>query len=121
MSETTDIDQQVDLDGRAKIGAFLDTVKPKQPKSISVRQFLGFWGYKKRGAHILRSINRELSRRGLCSSPDIALADYYGDINILDQLFPPLVLNRMTQSLWVLGVEMHPRSLSELQSKDRRV
>lgn len=85
MSETTDIDQQVDLDGRAKIGAFLDTVKPKQPKSISVRQFLGFWGYKKRGAHILRSINRELSRRGLCSSPDIALADYYGDINILDQ------------------------------------
>lgn len=85
LSETTDSDGPGDLEGRAKVDAFLDTVKPKQPKSISVRKFLGFWGYKKRGAHILRSINRELSRRGLTSSPDIALADYYGDIQFLDQ------------------------------------
>ncbi|AHC27905.1 hypothetical protein TS71_09155 [Mycolicibacterium neoaurum] len=77
-----DIDEQMDLDGRAKVGAFLDTVKPKQPKSISVRKFLGFWGYQKRGASIVRLINRELTRRGLTASPDIALADYYGSIEI---------------------------------------
>lgn len=85
MSETADVDEQVDLYGRAKVGAFLDTVKPNQPKSISVRNFLDFWGYKKRGASIVRSINRELARRGLTASPDIALADYYGSIQILDQ------------------------------------
>lgn len=82
MSENAALDS---LDGRAKADTFLDTVKHKQPKSVSVREFLGFWGYKKRGAHILRMIDCELSRRGLTTSPDLALADYYGEIQILFQ------------------------------------
>jgi CBS domain-containing protein len=70
---------------RAKANTFLESVKHKQPKTLSVRRFLALWGYKKRGAHILRVINRELSRRGLVTSPDIALADYYGEIEVLYQ------------------------------------
>ena len=65
--------------------AFLESVKHKQPKTLSVKRFLALWGYKKRGAHILRVINRELARRGLVTSPDIALADYYGEIAVLYQ------------------------------------
>lgn len=74
-----------ELEGREKADAFLKKVKHKQPKSVPVREFLGYWGYKRRGAYILRVINRELARRGLTSSPDIALADYYGELQILDQ------------------------------------
>ncbi|PQP50703.1 CBS domain-containing protein [Mycolicibacterium austroafricanum] len=85
MAERLALDGQDNLEERAKVDAFLDTVKHKQPKSIPVRKFLGFWGYKKRGAYIVREINRKLSSRGLTSSPDIALADYYGEIQILDQ------------------------------------
>ncbi len=71
--------------GRAKVDAFLEKVKHRQPQTVPVREFLGYWGYEKRGAHILRLINRELSGRGLTSSPDIAIADYYGEVQILDQ------------------------------------
>jgi len=87
MSESAESDgpEISDLEGRMKADAFLKKVKHKQPKTVPVREFLGYWGYKRRGAYILRVINRELSRRGLTSSPDIAIADYYGEIQILDQ------------------------------------
>ena len=85
MSTNGGTDGLDDLEGRSRAVAFLETVKHKHPRSVPVKEFLGFWGYKKRGAHILRMINRELSRRGLTSSPDLALADYYGDIQILYQ------------------------------------
>jgi CBS domain-containing protein len=65
--------------------AFLKTVKHKQPQEVSVREFLGYWGYKRRGSSIVRLIERSLSDRGLTSVPEIAKADYYGRIQILDQ------------------------------------
>ncbi|WKG04636.1 CBS domain-containing protein [Mycolicibacterium sp. HK-90] len=66
-------------------GAFLKTVKHKKPQTIAVREFLGFWGYKRRGASIVRVIERALAQRGLTSSPEIVKADYYGDVTILDR------------------------------------
>ncbi|OBA88523.1 hypothetical protein A5662_25110 [Mycobacteriaceae bacterium 1482268.1] len=85
MSEIAASGECVEPAERAQVDAFLQTVKHKQPKTVSVKKFLGLWGYKKRGAHILRVINRELSRRGLVTSPDIALADYYSEIEVLYQ------------------------------------
>lgn len=65
--------------------AFLKTIKHKQPREIPVREFLGYWGYKRRGAYILRVIGKALAERGLTSFPEIAKADYYGKIKILDR------------------------------------
>lgn len=64
---------------------FLNTVKYKQPQEVSVRDFLGYWGYKRRGSSIVQQIERSLADRGLKSVPEIAKADYYGSIKILDQ------------------------------------
>lgn len=69
----------------ANAEAFLKTVKHKQPREVAVREFLGYWGYKRRGSSILRLIERSLADRGLTSVPEIAKADYYGSIKILDQ------------------------------------
>lgn len=85
MTEIATSDEFEEPEELAQADAFLQSVKHKQPRTVSVKKFLALWGYKKRGAHILRVINRELSRRGLVTSPDIALADYYGDIEILYQ------------------------------------
>lgn len=82
MAESAIMDVQ-EPEGRSEADAFFQTVKHKQPQAVSVRKFLALWGYKKRGAHVLRLIDRELSRRGLVTSPDIALADYYGQIEVL--------------------------------------
>jgi hypothetical protein len=67
------------------VDAFLKSVKHKKPQRIAVREFLGFWGYKRRGASIVRVIERALAGRGLTSSPEIAKADYYGDVTIMDR------------------------------------
>ncbi len=49
---------------------FLKTVKHKQPHEVSVREFLGYWGYKRRGSSIVRLIERSLADRGLTSVPE---------------------------------------------------
>ncbi|KAA0087067.1 CBS domain-containing protein [Mycolicibacterium sp. P9-64] len=85
MAEIVQSDDFEEPEERAQADAFLQSVKHKQPRTVSVKKFLALWGYKKRGAHILRVINGELSRRGLVTSPDIALADYYGEIEVLYQ------------------------------------
>jgi CBS domain-containing protein len=65
--------------------AFLSNVKVGKPKKIGVREFLKLWNYQRRGAYIVRQIEDELNKRGLASSPEIAKADYYGSVSILDQ------------------------------------
>lgn len=87
MTQSTESEsaEKSDVAGRGMADAFLKKVKHKQPKTVSVKEFLGYWGYRKRGAHILRLIDSELAARGLTSSPDIAIADYYGEVQILDQ------------------------------------
>jgi CBS domain-containing protein len=80
----SDNDEQALPMGRSA-DAFLKTVKHKQPREVAVREFLSYWGYKRRGSWILRVIEKALADRGLTSSPEIAKADYYGKITILDQ------------------------------------
>lgn len=85
MSRTHEDERASDEPLSIKRDAFLKSVKHKQPRETSVREFLGFWGYKRRGSWITRTIERELARRNLVSAPDIAKADYYGTITILDR------------------------------------
>lgn len=65
--------------------AFFGSIKPKSPREISVKDFLSLWGYKRRGSWITKAIERELLNRGLASLPEIAKADYYGRVRILDR------------------------------------
>jgi hypothetical protein len=65
--------------------AFFKSIKPKKPREISVRELLGLWGKQKRGAAITKIIERELAGRGLVSYPEIAKADYYGSVKILNE------------------------------------
>ncbi|WP_139818475.1 CBS domain-containing protein [Mycobacterium celatum] len=65
--------------------AFLSDIKVGKPKRISVKHFLKLWNYQRRGAYIVRQIENELNKRGLACTPEIAKADYYGSVNILDK------------------------------------
>jgi CBS domain-containing protein len=83
---------QADADGSSstthsgtKYDQFLNAVKYRKPREIPVREFLGYWGYKRRGATITKAIEKELNNRGLVSFPEIAKADYYGSVKILDR------------------------------------
>lgn len=64
---------------------FFETVKRGEGKVIAVRDLINMWGYKRRGATLIHVIEQEMQKRGLVSIPDIASADYYGDVKILDQ------------------------------------
>ncbi len=64
---------------------FLATVKRNHKQVISVRDFIGMWGYKRRRSTLVCMIESELDGRGLACVPDIASADYYGYVTILDR------------------------------------
>jgi len=80
MSELNDIDETL----ASKRDRFLSSIKHQNPRDISVRDFLALWGYKRRGSYITRKIERELRERNLVSLPEIAKADYYGKVKVLD-------------------------------------
>lgn len=65
--------------------SFLADVKVGKPKVISASDFVGLWGYQRRGTCVIRQIENELNRRGLVCSPEIDKADYDEPVQILDQ------------------------------------
>nr|MBM4732593.1 hypothetical protein [Prescottella equi] len=64
---------------------FFASVRCNQKQEIHVRDFIAMWGYRRRGSTLVYMIESELERRGLVSVPDIASADYYSKVTVLDR------------------------------------
>lgn len=64
---------------------FFETVKRGEKKVVSIIDLIDMWGYKRRSSTLIHVIEQEMHKRGLLSIPDIASADYYGTVTILDR------------------------------------
>lgn len=89
-----------------KRGLVLDAVKHNKPLKLPVRDFLSLWRYQKRGSYILRTIEKELRERNLVTTPEVAKADYYGYLSVLD--CRDLTLGSDVDSGWAISTVLDP-------------